>query len=458
MTIKAACGIFEYTPPVGLPFGRMSHHPVCSEAVHSPLTTRLLLMSDDAQLVGLLVMDQIRLRRVEAVELRKALAKALGVPARQFMIVATHTHNSPALSPWRTTDTGFAVLDEMAARAADLGRRLRHELTPVTISYARCSTPGVAHNRRSVYRAPDGREQVATHGSRTADNFIRVEGEDECELRVVQMHAGDGRLVAGIVNFPCHTTVMYGTSDWSADYPGPLRDQLAEKLGGPFIFINGFAGDQAPTAKGATAPERCLHVGTVLANAALAAVADAQPLDLHGGIAIASRDVKLAVRLPTYAQVDLAWAHLEKMIRGEEREPLVTRMYGYAYHFARPSTATDDWLAREIVARWELYRRAEVRHHSESVEAQVMRIGSLAIAGLPGEPFACFGRQLREASPIAALLCAEHTNGMAGYLPPADAFDRGGYECCLADQSRLEPAAGQRLTTATLRLLERLTP
>lgn len=460
MSLHAAYGTLEYTPAVGLPFGRMSHHPVRAEAVHSPLTARLLLFGHGNDLVGLLVLDQIRLREVEAAAFRLALREALGVPTGRFMIAATHTHNSPGLSPWRTVDAGFELLDQLAARVKAMAEQLRGAMEPVTLCYARRSCPGIAKNRRAVYRAPDGREQTATHGKRTAENFIRMEGADEDELRVVLLRGEGGKLVAGIVNFPCHTTTMYGVPQWSADYPGVLRDLLAEQLGGPFIFVNGFAGDQSPAGGGgAKSPGvggSCERIGRLLAEATVAAVGDAEAVDVSRGIEVACRKVRLANRVPSYAQVDLAWDYLQRTLRGEKPERLVTRMYGYGYHFGNDNAATDEWLSREIIARWELYRRTEVRRPMEAIEAQVLRIGELAIAGLPGEPFACFGEQVRAKSALPQVLCVEHANGFAGYLPPASAFELGGYECCLADQSRFEPDAGRKLTRTVLQLIKRL--
>jgi hypothetical protein len=97
-------------------------------------------------------------------------------------------------------------------------------------------------------------------------------------------------------------------------------------------------------------------------------------------------------------------------------------------------------------------RRSEVRQITEEVEVQLLTAGSAALLTLPGEPFSDIGQALRAQHP--GLLVVEHCNGHTGYVPldPA-AFDRGGYECCTAQQSRLVPTAGKEILDAAEDLL-----
>ena len=54
--------------------------------------------------------------------------------------------------------------------------------------------------------------------------------------------------------------------------------------------------------------------------------------------------------------------------------------------------------------------------------------GSLAFAGLPGEPFTEIGRSVKSSSPFAVTLFSCLTNGSCGYFPMKSAYTEGGYE------------------------------
>ena len=55
-------------------------------------------------------------------------------------------------------------------------------------------------------------------------------------------------------------------------------------------------------------------------------------------------------------------------------------------------------------------------------------IGSIAIAGIPGEPFTGIGKALKEASGWDLVLPMCLVNGSQGYFPMKEAYDEGGYE------------------------------
>jgi len=132
---------------------------------------------------------------------------------------------------------------------------------------------------------------------------------------------------------------------------------------------------------------------------------------------------------------------------------LVPRLYGYSWGFRNNNPPVDDWLAREILGLWEVQRRSEQRTIVEDVEVQLLTAGGVRILALPGEPFGIIGRTLRDRYP--ALLISEQSNGHAGYLPlDPTAFDRGGYECCTAQQSRLAPRTGAQILETARELLD----
>jgi len=85
-------------------------------------------------------------------------------------------------------------------------------------------------------------------------------------------------------------------------------------------------------------------------------------------------------------------------------------------------------------------------------ELQVLKIGGVAVLGLPGEVFLELGKEIRRWSPFEHTLIAELCNQESeGYILTPQACDEGGYE---PTASILRADAGIKLITESIRLLE----
>ena len=76
------------------------------------------------------------------------------------------------------------------------------------------------------------------------------------------------------------------------------------------------------------------------------------------------------------------------------------------------------------------------------VDVPCLRIGGLALAGIPGEAQVGFGREVQQASPFPLTRCVGVTNHACAYLFHEDARARGGYE---ADPQQWGMATGEGL-------------
>lgn len=91
-------------------------------------------------------------------------------------------------------------------------------------------------------------------------------------------------------------------------------------------------------------------------------------------------------------------------------------------------------------------------------EARIVavRLGSLAIVGVPGEPTSILGNEIKAAGMkmgFRVVLVCSHVNGWMGYiLDPAD-YDRGGYEAELSFYGREE---GRKVVDAAVATLKKL--
>jgi hypothetical protein len=102
-------------------------------------------------------------------------------------------------------------------------------------------------------------------------------------------------------------------------------------------------------------------------------------------------------------------------------------------------------------------------------EVQVLRIGDVALVGIPGEPFADLGLQIKSLSAAseprgesgspntsAVSLCLGYANDYLGYIAPASEWNRGGYEVGLGMWSIVGPEAFETLLSKSRELVARL--
>jgi len=90
----------------------------------------------------------------------------------------------------------------------------------------------------------------------------------------------------------------------------------------------------------------------------------------------------------------------------------------------------------------------------QPAEIQVILMGNHAYVGIPAEYFVQLGLRIKEECyPLHALVVG-HANGMVGYVPHREAFQRGGYETTLCGSSRLAPEAGDLMADWAIRLVK----
>jgi len=214
-------------------------------------------------------------------------------------------------------------------------------------------------------------------------------GPSDPEVIVLRFDDERGRALALVYNFAAHAlTVGPRNLLYTADFPGVANARIEERLpGATALFLNGAAGDQHPRQSMREGFEVMREVGELVAETVLAAAADASET----------------------ACPQLAFA---------------TDLL----HF--PNRA-DNALQVEV-------------------EISCVRLGPVAMAFVPGEPFVEFQLRFKEAVAPAVGLFAGYANGTVGYMPTTEAYAEGGYgvALCTSDppelcRTALPPGAGE---------------
>ena len=446
------------TPEPGLLLAGMIDPP-CGQLGRWPLFGRLVLFDDGRQRAAVVSLDSLLLNHKTALAMRQALSIPGNLPPDQIMVACTHTHRAPYAAPLMDEPADFAYIDLMITRLQTAMAEAAASLQPARLKVGHIQAPGWTFNRRPIYKG----DQVGTQGPCYGPDFLRMEGPEDNELIALLAEDEGGRAIGGLVNFACHTTVTGGLPYYSADYPGPLVEEMRARFGGTFMFLQGAAGNLWPADKRTDKPftewgdEHNERMGKALAAKAGEALASAEPV-AGAQLRVERKLLSIPQRQPTREQVQLARWYLEKRQGEIDEDDFTRRIYdGHAYTFYGNSPRVQEWFCRETIAMREWQRHQVERQPAEPVEIQAIAIGDdLAFVGYPAEYFTEFGLETKARSPFKHTIVAELANGWAGYVPTEAAFAHGGYECRLAYQSRLVPQAGDLMCRTGIGLLKML--
>jgi hypothetical protein len=311
---------------------------------------------------------------------------------------------------------------EVGAKIAAAVRRACDDLRPVETATCRCVEGRVAFVRRCVMLDGSVKSQP-----RAGDPAIRcVESVIDPELGVVAFRepggGGDGAKVRGlIVNHALHPTQFGGDETVQRGWPGRMFDRLREHFGEQCItvFVNGAFGDvHAKDRLDPTQQEDVDFIGHTLADHAARLVGEAR----------FTSDITLRTRRCTAA---LPFRDPEKR-------------YGPAQMF----------LAPEVVARarqrFDAWRAG--RTHYELEMTTILLGDATAFVSVGCELFTRLGLAIKQRSPWPHTFVVGNGNDAIGYMPFAEAFAGGGYECTFP-ASRFKPESGQHLVDAALGML-----
>ena len=229
------------TPELGLPMAGMVKPPR-AEGVLWPLFGRTVVFDDGVRRAAVVCLDLLALMPSTVAELRQAMTAGTELEPTDVMITCTHTHRAPYTVPIMDEPANYAYLDFLRERLVAGMLRALAARRPARVKVGHVDAPGWTFNRRPVYLTSMG-EQVGTQGPLWEKSFLRLEGPEDNELKVLLVEDGSGGCLGGLVNFACHTTVMGSEPVYSADYAGSLTETLTKRYGGIFGFLQGAGGN-----------------------------------------------------------------------------------------------------------------------------------------------------------------------------------------------------------------------
>jgi hypothetical protein len=406
------------------------------------LHARCLVLDDGRTRIAVVVVDSCVLDRSLLDEAKRLAEKRTGIPASCMFISTTHCHSAPAAVGALGTDPDLRYRGFLPGKIAEGIERAMKNLAPAQIGWAVGCLPSVPQSRRWIAR-PD-KIQEDPFGQRTTratmhpgyrnPDWEEPSGPMNPDVPVIAVRRPGGRPIALLSNFSIH---YVGAAALSADYFGVFSRRIGELIGAgdgdpPFVGMlsNGVSGDAYLKDYSRKEPEKFdfNSIAEIVAEEAAAAYRRIQWKDWEP-LAVAESNLELAVRPP---RVEWAKPILDKI--AEEK---------------RPFKSLTDYYAREQILLAQMPATRMLR-------LEAVRIGTLAMAGIPCEVFAITGLRIRAASPMDYTFTVMLANGWDGYLPPPEQMAMGGYTTWLARSSCLEPQAEPKIRARIAQLLEQV--
>jgi hypothetical protein len=435
--LKAGAARVDISPPLGTQLagdiGR--HRPV--EEIRDPIYASALVLEKDGRKFCILSLDLTILIKKWVTPIRQQAAARFGFEEDAIMVCATQTHSSVAFGHafaemecehisedmrWLLggDDNYHGLAVEQSLQAIE---QAHAKLEPVTVGAASGIEGRVCSNRRFLMR--DG--TTRTHPPTADPNIRYAEGPIDPEVGLVCFRNQNEEVIAALLHFTSHPNHGYPHLYVSADWPGAWCDGVRELLGETTtpLVLNGCCGN--------------IHHRDHL---------DPHHVDDHlrMGRLLTETTATILPRIE-YKEVDtLDWKdeHLQVPWRDYGEQVFKDARQLLSEHptplYTDDTHMTVSWEWMYAVSVLDVEKQMQQSPYFD-YEIQTLRIGDIAIAALPGEPFVEGQLQIKLESPTYPTYIAHMSNIYAGYIPTEEGLRRGGFETRPSNWSKLGPPA-----------------
>jgi neutral ceramidase len=390
-----------------------------SSGQEGKLRTIATVIEKENTRVAVVACDVLMMTRKTLDPVVEKISQTAGIPAANVLINCTHTHHAP--STMRLHDYGPDAVFTKRVQGAILEavEKAVATLEPARFFFALGAEKTVGQNSRVLL--DDG--QIYWIGPRT--NFVRATGPFDPELPVLAFRGENDKLRALIFNHSTHTIGTREAGKRSPSIYGLAAQDLEAELGAPLTFLEGASGST-------------------------------HNLDLTGAecarrISDAVRETLGKAQLREVGKVTAIKWPLKFRVRhfDEKAEEAAVELYCRKY-----SPTGADQIAK--VFRDMRRDLSPVQGEERETWVQVLRIGDIAIVGVPAEYFTQLGLDIKNRSPFRYTYIAELANDWIGYLPNLEGYKLGGYQVWTGFHSYADAGTGERIADTAVEMLKEL--
>ena len=422
------CGMkeLEVTPLLGMSMpGYLKDRR--STGIKDSIFVKAIILDDSKKRIAIISIDMVHVEEKIALEISRKVFELTGIPMENIMISATHNHTGPPVANTVACESDDDYVAYMISKASDSVLLASKSLRPAKIGFGAGIETEISFNRRylmkdgSIMTNPGVGNPLVEMSAGPIDPYVTVMRIDDIE----------GNPIGIITNFACHPDTVGGT-EYSSDYPGELSRRLKQFYGCGLVsmFLIGACGDinhVDVTGKTLKQPRHYSWMGRVLAGEVIKTREKIKTDDKYG-ISIIQDVINVRTRMPDEQEISDA--------------RLILKSHGQNF--------------REILFADEIIACSTLEPEPVEIRIQIIRIGELAVIGLPGEIFTEFGLSIRKSSPFLYNMISTSTNGRNGYIATSEAYPQGGYETRITRYNRLEIGTGNRIVEKTIKLLKEI--
>ncbi len=455
-SLRAGAAQIEITPWAGVHMAGDITRRRSANLVADPLFARAVVFESQGRKLCLLSMDLTIITRPYSQRIRQAAAQ-WGFDPEAVLVHVTQTHTAPACGHFMVHPDFEGIPEEydwlrgsneqynelVVERAVQAIRDADQALQPVRVAADSGVEGRLAWNRRAIGR--DGRVRMPPprwEWPRGPTGIRYLEGPIDPEVGVVCIQDYNLKMVGMLLHYTCHPVNVFPKPIVSADWPGAWVQQMQAAYGQQCVplVLNGCCGNINPWA-----PYDPDHVpdhrrmGCMLAETTQRV---AETVEFTDQAVLDWRSKHLAIPL---REIDSEQLRRAEDILGQSPQPVWTD---------ESKTRVDhEWMTAASLYSLHLLRQ---RNSALDYHIQALRIGDIAIVGLPGEPFVEGGLKIKLDSPTFPTYVAHCCSHYVGYIPTREAVARGGYEVDTSYWSPLVPEALDMIATTAVELLEEM--
>ena len=427
--LKAGAAKKSIVPPFPTQMGGFFDRDKNFEGVHDEVFARAVVIDNGKTKLVFVGSDLMSLDNALVPLTREAVTQATGIPGTNILLCATHNHSAPSF--YQKTQAGKD--DEEPS----LKRFLVQQFTDAVIEADRALVPArIGFGAGSLVGATRNRQQK----NDLIDPQVGVLRMEELESR---------KTIATLFNFTGHPVIVGSTNLMlSGEYPGAASRAVENLLSGVAVFTQGACGDITVNRNG----DPFLEIERLGRTVAGEVIKTSGLIKLEDDLALKAASISLTLptrQWPTLEQAKLDLERGQAALAQAQQQSAPATLIGQIEDKNR--------VFKMAVTRAESLVKDPGKQESElKSEVQVLQVGNVIYAAIPGELFVEYALELRsrvKQDTGNSFCLVGYANGYVGYIVTPRAVETGGYEASI---TRLPPLGGRILTEAAMDLVHKL--